>query len=109
MAAQDAIKAAMSVAKDVAEGRLDPAELDATVVAECRALFGRVDGREDPLWDLQLDVARQVLGLDGIPVDELAEWLAVARQAQGIEAEPDPSWIEDALAQFDDDEDPEGV
>lgn len=102
MTAQDAIKAAMSVAKDVAEGRMDPAELDAVAVAECRELFARVEGPDDPLWELHVDVARQVLGLDGIPVDELAEWLAVARQAQGIEAEPASSWIEDALAAFND-------
>lgn len=103
MSAQDAIKAAMSVAKDVAEGRLAPAELDAQVVAECRELFGRVEGPGDPLWDLQVDVARQVLGLDGIPVDEMAEWLAV--RTQDVEPEPAASWIEDALAQYDDEDD----
>lgn len=109
MTAQDAIKAAMSVAKDVAEGRMDPAELDAVAVAECRELFGRVEGPADPLWDLHVDVARQVLGLDGIPVDELAEWLAVARAVQGVEPPAEASWIEDALAAFDDDEDHEVV
>lgn len=93
-----AVDAAMSVAQDVAENRLDCAQLDAAVEAECRELFGRVAGPDDPLWELHVSVARQVLGLDGIPVDELAEWLAVSRAAQGIEAAGEPSWIETALA-----------
>lgn len=88
MTPEDAIKAASSVARDVADGRLDPADLEATAVAECRALFGTVAGPGDPLWALHLDVARQVLALDGVPADELAEWLAVARQRSG---EPVPS------------------
>lgn len=104
MTPEDAIKAASSVARDVADGRLDPADLEATAVAECRALFGTVGGPGDPLWAVHLDVARQVLALDGVPADELAEWLAVARQrageplpsldpaktvAEAVEAEPD--------------------
>lgn len=104
MTQEDAIKAASSVARDVADGRLNPADLEATAVAECRALFGTVAGPGDPLWAVHLDVARQVLALDGVPADELAEWLAVARQrageslpspdpaetvAEAVEAEPD--------------------
>lgn len=88
MTPEDAIKAASSVARDVADGRLAPAELEQHAVTECRELFGTVAGPGDPLWALHLDVARQVLGLDGIPADELAEWLAVARQRSG---EPLPS------------------
>lgn len=84
----DVIKAAASIARDAAEGRLAPLDLEATAVAECRDLFGTVAGPDDPLWSLHLDVARQVLALDGIPADELAEWLAVARQRAG---EPLPS------------------
>lgn len=103
--AQDAIKAAMTVAKDVAEGRLDPAALNAAVAAECRQLFAFVTGPDDPLWDIHVEVARQVLALDGIPVDELAEWLAVTRRAQGVEA-PADSWMVRVLEQMaDDDED----
>lgn len=103
--AQDAIKAAMSVAKDVAEGRLDPVALDAAVAAECRELFAFVAGPDDPLWDTHLEVARQVLALDGIPVEELAEWLAVTRKAQGIEAKSEPGWMARVLEQMADDED----
>ncbi|WP_100483128.1 flagellar hook-length control protein [Mycobacteroides abscessus] len=103
--AQDAIKAAMTVAKDVAEGRLDPGALDAAVVAECRELFAFVAGPDDPLWDIHLEVARQVLALDGIPVDELAEWLAVTRKAQGVEAMSEPGWMARVLEQMADDED----
>ncbi|MDA4108159.1 flagellar hook-length control protein [Mycolicibacterium holsaticum] len=73
----DTIKAAMSVARDVAEGRLDPAALDAAVADECRALFGVVAGPADPLWSLHVDVARQVLALGGVPANELSEWAAV--------------------------------
>jgi dihydropteroate synthase len=42
MTKREAVRAAMSVANDVSEGRLDPAELEAVAAAECRALFGRV-------------------------------------------------------------------
>lgn len=77
---EDAIKAAAAVARDVADGKLAPADLEAAAAAECRALFGTVAGPDDPLWDLHLDIARQVLALDGVPADELSEWLAVARQ-----------------------------
>lgn len=88
---QSAIKSAMSVARDVAEGRIAPAQLAAAAVAECRALFGVVAGVEDPLWALQVDVARQVLAAGGIPVGELAEWLAVAktRESAGLPSNTD--------------------
>lgn len=76
------IKAAMAVAKDVAEGRLDPADLDAMVAEESRAAFGTAVGPQDPLWPVQVDVARQVLALGGLPADELSEWAAVARRRE---------------------------
>jgi hypothetical protein len=53
-----AVKAAMSVATDITEGRLNPADLDRVALDECRALFGRVVGPGDPLWELQVEVAR---------------------------------------------------
>lgn len=80
---RDAIESAMSIADAVAQGRVSPAALETVAVAQCRELFGTVVGEGDPLWDLQLDVARQVLGVDGIPAAELSEWLAVARQRAG--------------------------
>lgn len=77
---QDVIRAAASVGRDVAEGRLEPSELDGAVADECRTLFGTVAGPEDALWSVHLNVARQVLALGGVPADELSEWLAVARR-----------------------------
>jgi hypothetical protein len=82
--AEDIIKASASVARDAAEGRLNLSALDQAVTDECRGLFGNVAGPEDPLWPLHLDIARQVLGRDGIPADELAEWLAVARSHEPV-------------------------
>ena len=76
----EVIKAAASVARDAAEGRLSPAALQEQAVAECCALFGAVTGPGDALWELQVEVARAVLTQKGIPADELTEWLAVARQ-----------------------------
>jgi hypothetical protein len=76
----DVIRAAASVARDTAEGRLSSAELEASAVAECRALFGTVAGPGDALWDLHVAVARDVLAQKGIPADELTEWLSVARR-----------------------------
>ena len=83
MTPEDAIKAASSLARDIAEGGVSPSDLERQAVAECRELFGTVAGPDDPLWDLHRDIARQVLALDGVPTDELAEWLAVARQRAG--------------------------
>ncbi|MGW0037493.1 flagellar hook-length control protein [Gordonia sp. NPDC003376] len=74
------IKATMAVARDIADAKLDPADLTAEFVADARSLFGAVVGPDDPLWPVQLDVARQVLGLGGVSADELAEWLTVARR-----------------------------
>jgi hypothetical protein len=105
-----AVTAALAIAEDVTAGRLDVAALDAAALAECRELFGRVDGPEDALWPLHVDVARQVLAVGGgVGVDELAEWVAVyrAQAAEAAEAElvaaapadRGPSWIESVLAE----------
>ncbi|MFA5712282.1 flagellar hook-length control protein [Mycolicibacterium sp.] len=91
------VEASLLVADDVAAGRLDPASVEAAVVEECRALFGAVDGPGDALWELQVEVARQVLAVGGgIGADELSEWVAVYRAAEG--RPPEQSWIERALA-----------
>jgi hypothetical protein len=77
----DTIKAAMEVAEDVAAGRLDPADVDKAATDACRELFGTVIGPDDPLWSLQVEVCRGVLGVGGaIPAGELTEWAAVARR-----------------------------
>lgn len=75
----------MSVGRDVAEGRLSPAALEAAAVEECRQLVGQVIGPDDALWGLQLEVCRGVLAAGGVPANELAEWLAVAQAAEGVE------------------------
>lgn len=82
----NAIKAAMSVAEDVSSGRVAPADLEAQALAECRQLFGRVVGPGDPLWELHVDICRQVLAVDsaggGIPAEELAQWATVEQRAE---------------------------
>lgn len=105
-AGQTAIKAAMSVAKDVAEGRIAPAQLADVALTECRSLFGAVVGPADPLWTLQAEVARQVLAAGGVPANELQEWLAVQRAREGVQAPvaAGGSWIEQALAAVADEE-----
>lgn len=80
---RDAIDAAMSVAEDVAESRLDPAQINQAVADECRELFGTVVGDGDPLWELHTDVARQAISLGAFSTNELQEWLAVARSRAG--------------------------
>ncbi|OMC05675.1 hypothetical protein A5735_05015 [Mycolicibacter heraklionensis] len=94
-AKESAVKAAMSIATDVTEGRLDPDVLGAQALDECRTLFGRVAGPGDPLWPLHVDVARQVLALGsaggGIPAHELAEWAAVEKRAEDERAEGVPT------------------
>lgn len=86
-----AVKAAMSMATDITEGRLNPVDLERAALAECRALFGTVAGPEDPLWPLHVDIARQVLARDGIPFNELAEWLAVHRQRARVDVPDSPT------------------
>ncbi|WP_237712145.1 flagellar hook-length control protein [Mycobacterium xenopi] len=83
MTPEDAIRAASSVARDVADGKLSPSDLEDQAAAELQQLVGTVAGPDDPIWPLQLDIARQVLALGGVPADELAEWLAVARHRAG--------------------------
>lgn len=107
-AKRQVVGAALSVADDVAKNNLDPIDLEAAAVEECRRLFASVVGPGDPLWELHVAVARQVLALDGVPGDELAEWLAVTRQAEVAAGKVEPSWIEQTLAELDEDEDDGG-
>ncbi len=79
MSTETAIKAAMGIAREVAEGRLPVPDLEAAAAAEAASLFSTVVGPGDPLWDTQVAVTRRVLALGGVPVDELREWLAVAQ------------------------------
>lgn len=88
MTKRDAVDAAMTVAEQIADGRLDPSALQAQTVIELRELVGTVLGEGDPLFDLQCQIARGVLAADGIPASELAEWLAVARNRAGEPLEP---------------------
>lgn len=89
--AEGVVKAAMSVARDAADGKLDPASLSDRAVSECRELFSDVVGQDDPLWPLHLDIARQVLALGGVPADELSEWAAALRHRDAEpSSEPQP-------------------
>jgi hypothetical protein len=108
-----AVTAALAIAEDVTAGQLDVTTLDALALEECRGLFSRVVGPGDVLWDLHVEVARQVLAVGGgVPVDELAEWVAVYRAAEAeaaaelaaavVPAVRGPSWIEAALADVED-------
>jgi hypothetical protein len=82
---EDVIKAAASVARDAAEGRLDPAALEAEVLTACRELFADVRGPEDLLFELQVAVARGVLAAHGISADELREYAAVQARFEDAE------------------------
>ena len=107
-----AVTAALAIAEDVTAGQLDVTTLDALALEECRGLFSRVVGPGDVLWDLHVEVARQVLAVGGgVPTDELAEWVAVYRAAEveaaaelaaSVPADRGPSWIETVLAEVDD-------
>ncbi|VBA56241.1 flagellar hook-length control protein [Mycobacterium attenuatum] len=88
---RDAVDAAMSVAQDVAEGRLDPSALQDQAVTELRELFGTVIGADDPLWSLHADVARQAVGLGALSPEELREWAAVLDRQRGVEQPTEPS------------------
>ena len=70
MTKQDIIASAAAVASDAAEGRLDQAALEAEVTTACRELVGTVVGEGDPLWPLQVGIARGVLAAHGLPAAE---------------------------------------
>jgi hypothetical protein len=82
VSADEVIMAATSIARDVAEGRLDPAEVDRVAAEEFRRLFATVVGPEDPAWPAQVEACRGVLAAGGIPVGELSEWLGLARHRE---------------------------
>lgn len=83
---RDTIEAAMSVADDVASGKLDPATLERQMVEELHELVGSVVGEDDPLWPLQTDVARGVLAAGGLDASEISEWAAVAHRRENPDA-----------------------
>jgi len=87
-AKQEAVKAAMGIADDIATGQLDAEDLEAEAVAAVRELFSTVVGPGDALWELQCDVTRQVLTAGGIAAAELTEWVAVqrSRESQDVDA-----------------------
>lgn len=85
---EDAIKAAASVARDIADGKLSPHDLHAQAVTELREQFGTVIGGGDALWTLHADVARQAVGLGALSPDELREWAAVLDRSAGEAVEP---------------------
>lgn len=91
---EDVVKAAASIARDAAEGRLDPAQLDTALAVACKQLVGVVVGPDDPLWALQLNVARQMIAAGGVPTDELAEWLAVQRRRETPDAATDSTAVD---------------
>ncbi len=81
---RDTINGAMSIADDVAQGRVDPSDLEQQAVQELRELFGVVVGPDDAAWDVQVEVARGVLAAGGIPADELQEWLSCAKHRSAL-------------------------
>ncbi|MBS9532074.1 flagellar hook-length control protein [Mycobacterium sp. M1] len=91
MTKRDAADAALSVAEDIAAGRLDPADLEAELVAELSALIDADHEPGSPLADLQVAVARRVLARGDLPADEIAEWLSVARSRVGGTDAPAPA------------------
>lgn len=87
---------ALNLAEDIAAARVDAADLVAAAVEAARDVAGTVIGPEDPAWELQVQICRDVLALGGVPANELAEWAAVQADAEGpVQA---VSWIEAALA-----------
>ncbi|NDJ91464.1 flagellar hook-length control protein [Mycolicibacter kumamotonensis] len=91
MTKRDAADAALSVAEDIAAGRLDPAALEAELVAAMSALIDADHEPGSPLGALQVAVARRVLARGDLPVDEVAEWVSVARSRVGPTETPTPA------------------
>lgn len=79
LAAAEAVAVLMT---GVSEGRLTAATMAEAAETRCREVFGTCDGPTDPLWSVQIEIARQVLGHGGIPASELSQWLSVARSRE---------------------------
>lgn len=58
---QRAIMAVMQVAKDLAEGRLSPADVEGPAVEQCQELFGRVAGDRRPSSQVSTHGVRSVM------------------------------------------------
>ncbi|QEN13748.1 flagellar hook-length control protein [Mycolicibacterium sp. ELW1] len=87
--AEDAIKAASSVARDIADGNLAPDALERQAVAELSQLMLIEPEPGSDLERLQAESARRVLARGGISTDELAEWLAVQRRRENPHGDQD--------------------
>jgi hypothetical protein len=85
---REAVKAAISVADDITDGRLSPADLEREAAEAVRELAGRVVGRGDPIWPVQVEITRGVLAAGGIPFGELQEWVGLARHRERGDAPP---------------------
>jgi hypothetical protein len=85
----DMIKSATSIAREVAEGRLSPADLERQAVQELSALMLVEPDANTELWQLQTEVARRVLARGALPADEVAEWAAVQRRRENPDADTD--------------------
>lgn len=81
-----AVEAIMDLAKDVAEGRVSPADLDREAAAKTLELYRIVDGPADPIWPIQVEIARQVMARGGIPLEEMQQWVAVAMSRANVSA-----------------------
>ncbi|MGJ6122702.1 flagellar hook-length control protein [Mycolicibacterium sp. Y3] len=79
---QDAITAAMSLAEDIAAGKVDPAQLERQAVAELSQLMLIEPEPGSDLAQLQAESARRVLARGDLPAAEVAEWAAVARRRE---------------------------
>ncbi|MEU7767916.1 flagellar hook-length control protein [Nocardia sp. NPDC049190] len=78
----------MTVAGDIADGRLDPAALERRAAEACTDLMTTTFDPHGPIREAQVAVARGVLAAGWLTADEVAEWAAVLRRA---EATADPA------------------
>lgn len=82
MTKRDAVTAAMNLADDVAEGRVNVAELEHQAITELSRLALEPAEPGTEMAVLRVVIARRVLAEGGVPTDELAEWLAVQRRRE---------------------------
>ena len=86
VAAAEAVAVLMT---EVSEGRLTAVMMADRAVARCREMFGHCDGPTDVLWSVHLEICRAVLGHAGLPANEVAQFLAVARNCENPGAAAD--------------------
>lgn len=100
-AQDDAIKTAMGIAKDIAAGKIDPADLERQAVAELTELMLTEPEPDSALWNLQAEVCRRTLARGDLPSTEISQFAAAvaARETNTLDPSSEPGRERSSLSE----------